>query len=218
MMRIIKESAAKVFERCELQSQNSSDCTARDTHPRCAFFPSLYPGNKNIAKTTEEKKSIAEELEKIYELGEEEMENTRHLMKKVTQSVDGMLEMIEVIESIATQSNLLAMNAAIEAAHAGEAGKGFAAVADEIRSLAETSSTSAREISRPLKELIDNITISENSTEKTSLMFEHMLGMIRNVSQGTQEVSSAVQNVSAAGSYNLHFPAASTWIVTSPLA
>lgn len=151
---------------------------------------------QSIARVTEEKKQVAEKLEETSEQGEEEMEQTRQLMKKVAQSADVMMDMIEVIDGIASQTNLLAMNAAIEAAHAGEAGKGFAVVADEIRNLAESSSNSAKEISRSLKEVIDNITISENSTEKTGKMFESMLEMVREVSKSMAEMQDSTRELS----------------------
>ena len=151
---------------------------------------------QSIARVTEEKKQVAEKLEETSEQGEVEMEQTRQLMKKVAQSADVMMDMIEVIDGIASQTNLLAMNAAIEAAHAGEAGKGFAVVADEIRNLAESSSNSAKEISRSLKEVIDNITISENSTEKTGKMFESMLEMVREVSKSMAEMQDSTRELS----------------------
>ena len=151
---------------------------------------------RSIANVSEQKMEMAEELERTSEQGGENMENTRELMKKVAQSADVMMDMIEVIDNIAGQTNLLAMNAAIEAAHAGEAGKGFAVVADEIRNLAESSSNSAKEIGKSLKEIIENINTAENTTEKTGKVFEQILDMVREVSKSMSEMQNSTKELS----------------------
>jgi methyl-accepting chemotaxis protein len=125
----------------------------------------------NIAKTAEEKLRISNELEMTAQGGQREMEETEQVIKKVAQSAGVIMEMIEIIQGIATKTNLLAMNAAIEAAHAGEYGKGFAVVANEILNLAESSAESAKQITQSLVEVMDYIKISESSTEKTGVAF-----------------------------------------------
>ncbi len=151
---------------------------------------------RSIARVSEEKLKMAEELEKTSEQGERDMESTRGLMKKVAESADIMMNMIGMIDDIAAKTNLLAMNAAIEAAHAGDAGRGFAVVAEEIRKLAESSSSSAKEISNSLKEAIVKIGTADQTTERTGKVFEEMLRMVRDVSQSMSEMQHSTTELS----------------------
>ncbi|MEW5817845.1 MAG: methyl-accepting chemotaxis protein, partial [Spirochaetota bacterium] len=154
----------------------------------------------NIARAAAEKLRIANQLEKTALEGESEMEGTVQIIKKVTESANVIMDMITVIQNIASQTNLLAMNAAIEAAHAGEAGKGFAVVADEIRKLAESSSSNAKSITKSLKEISGYIRVSEESTEKTGKSFIEIVQSVKDVAQGMQEMKSATDELSIGSS------------------
>jgi methyl-accepting chemotaxis protein len=114
-------------------------------------------------------------------------------IREIAKESEGLLEINAVMRNIASQTNLLSMNAAIEAAHAGEAGKGFAVVADEIRKLAESSDGQSKTISGVLKKIKGSIDKITKSTEEVLLKFEAITEGVGQVTEQEVNVRGAME-------------------------
>ena len=189
------KSAADVNEFIERLAQLISD-QASAVNESSASIEQMSANIANIADAAEEKLKIANELEASAQDGQSEMEEMERGIKKVADSAGLIMEMTQIIQDIASRTNLLAMNAAIEAAHAGEYGKGFAVVADEIRNLAESSSESAGSVTKALGEVSSSIKTSERSTKRTGEVFNKIVDQIKSVAFSMAEMKNATSELS----------------------
>jgi methyl-accepting chemotaxis protein len=114
-------------------------------------------------------------------------------IQEIARESEGLLEINSVMQNIASQTNLLSMNAAIEAAHAGESGKGFAVVADEIRKLAENSGQQSKTISAVLKKIKTSIDAITKSTAIVLERFEMITQEVQTVSNQEAQIRSAME-------------------------
>ncbi len=126
---------------------------------------------------------LIEELVDESSRGKEVITNSEHEVQKILDESGSLLEASSIIQNIASQTNLLAMNAAIEAAHAGDTGKGFAVVADEIRKLAEESSVQAKMITTSLKNLSSEIEGVSTASSNIGKSFMSIFGKVNQVKQ-----------------------------------
>jgi methyl-accepting chemotaxis protein len=114
-------------------------------------------------------------------------------IKEIVEQSQALQEANRIIATIAAQTNLLAMNAAIEAAHAGEAGRGFSVVADEIRKLAETSSGESQKISTELKQIVDTINRIVKNAKAAEQSFAQVSTRVDETGKLVQEVDNAIR-------------------------
>lgn len=170
----------------------------------------MVSGIKEAALIVQTNLKNLEELNKATDSGKNVISDTVALSNAVLESSDILLEASSVIQNIAYQTNLLSMNAGIEAAHAGEAGKGFAVVAQEIRKLAEDSSAQGGKISGLLKDLKEKIEKVSSSALKAQSEFLNItelaectkakeisvMDSMKKHEQGNMRVLSAMDNIS----------------------
>jgi methyl-accepting chemotaxis protein len=148
---------------------------------------------QSVIQTLVKNAGNVKELIDAAEVGRSGLQEVASDIQEIARESEGLLEINAVMENIASQTNLLSMNAAIEAAHAGEAGRGFAVVADEIRKLAENSGEQSKTISSVLKKIKDSIDKITRSTESVLNKFEAIDGGVRTVSVQEENIRSAME-------------------------
>ena len=176
---------------------------------------------ENVAENTKSTDRVHDQAKEVAikaDSGTAKMKELIESMKHISDTTNDIQAVIGKIESIASQTNLLSLNASIEAARAGEAGKGFAVVAEQIKELAEESAASAEETRVMLTNSLNQVEIGSNVADQTSQFMDEMIEQldvvvmevakirqvsdqqaesVKQISQAVEQVSSVVQSNSA---------------------
>jgi len=184
------DSSTKLLENVNILNTNSNDAAA-SLEETAAALEEITSNISNNTQNVIKMASLASEVTKSSNTGEDLANQTTTAMDEISTEVTAINEAISVIDQIAFQTNILSLNAAVEAATAGEAGKGFAVVAQEVRNLASRSADAANEI----KSLVENANTKANKGKQIAdKMIEGYLGLNNNISKTIELIANVEES------------------------
>lgn len=198
-----KAIAQLSFSATELSSSTTeSSSSLQESVASLQELTSMVKSNSNSAVRAAD---VSEQCKNQAQLGAQELKALNQSMSEISTVSKKMEEIVQVIDDIAFQTNLLALNAAVEAARAGELGKGFAVVAEAVRSLAQRSSQSAKEVSDLIKknsEVIQNgSAVAESSGNVLNSIVEGVMSISKlnsEIANGSKEQALGIDQISTA--------------------
>ena len=190
----VTETAATVEEivRTIKQLNSSIETQAASVAQASSSVEEMVANIASIGQTLDKADDTVKELTAATGDGKATLVTSNNVTQKIAEESGSLMEASSVIQHIASQTNLLAMNAAIEAAHAGEAGKGFAVVADEIRKLAEESSAQGKTITATLKTLSGEIETLSASSKTVEEKFNAIFTLAEQVKEMSARLTEAM--------------------------
>ena len=196
----IKTSSDQVSQGAQNMAQGAQDLAEGSTD-QSASVQQLTASVANVLEQTEtlaeaagNGNRMAGQVKEQADMGIDKMGQVVEAMESITQSSNQIASIIQTIEDIASQTNLLSLNASIEAARAGEAGKGFAVVADEIRQLAAQSGEAAGHIRDVIQTTVDSVNHGNTVVEETNEALTQVAQSITDIQTIMQENSDAAAN------------------------
>ncbi len=191
----VTETASTIEEiiRTIRQLNSSIESQAASVAMSSSSIEEMVANISSITSTLEKSDGLIRELGSATRDGKDTLTTSNSMTAKITEESGSLMEASSVIQHIASQTSLLAMNAAIEAAHAGEAGKGFAVVADEIRKLAEESASQGKTITATLKSLSGEIAGLSSSSKVVETKFNAIFELATQVREMSAKLTEAMR-------------------------
>ncbi|MHC6203626.1 methyl-accepting chemotaxis protein [Breznakiellaceae bacterium SP9] len=193
------QSAVKEIKDTSESLNHSIETQASAVVEASSSIEQMVANIKSVAGILQKNSSSMTELVTASETSRDGIHQVSDIMRAISSDSESLIEASSIIQHIAQQTNLLAMNAAIEAAHAGEVGKGFAVVADEIRKLAESSSSQGKAITNVLSKLKKQITGAAKVSDDSQERFTRIMELLEQV-KGQETVIENAMTEQSAGS------------------
>jgi methyl-accepting chemotaxis protein len=184
----ITEFIEELNQKIESQVETVSESTAE--------IGEMVKSINDLSQVVGEEKGLLTSLNEATAVGNRSMVQTSESIKEISHLAANITKIVVIINDISEKTNLLAMNAAIEAAHAGTYGKGFAVVAQEIRALAEATANNAREISGTLKIITDKINETNEVSQKTGESMNEVIAGVGGVSESMNGMARRMEDIS----------------------
>lgn len=188
------ESVDEIFSKVNQLSQQISNQSSSIEESSASIEQTIISIN-NITEIIETEKKFTDNLVQIINEGREKITITNQFISEISLNADEILETLDVIDNISKKTNLLSMNASIEAAHAGSAGKGFAVVAESIMKLSEETDINSQNISSAIHNTIDKIRLVLKASIENEKAFNKIYKEVWKVSKAFTEIYTNISGI-----------------------